>query len=369
MSFTKQILSILFLILIGCTTVVSASNINIAYNKPITVYGGTSWFPLPTDLNNIVDNNYDTYSSGVTLESNDNITYIILDLSKIYYLSSLSLKTGLNNAVSNISISSDGTNWVSLDILDPGLFNYQVYNETYSGITTVRYIKSSSYSPLSWGSIEWYEIQAYIESADTLPATNITSSGAQLNGYIDAEAALFDTVVWFEWGPSSGSYSFRTEKQDIADIGAGNFSAILSGLSIRAKNTYYYRAVAQCEENGIVYGDEVSFTAASLSPISDYDFDKNYNELVNDSFVIPSYAGTLPLTFTDVMGTFFWGLFFMMVFVVMWIRQDDVTNVSIIGLISSGVILTMLPVAWHPAANALAIISFAGLLVSWIYKK
>jgi len=202
----------------------------------------------------------------------------------------------------------------------------------------------------------------------TLSSTNITSSSSQLNGYINTSLVPSGSV-WFEWGTSSGSYSFRTDKQDIADIGAGNFSAILSGLSIRAKNTYYYRAVAQSQENGTVYGNEMSFTTPSLTPIPDYNFDKNYNELVNDSFVIPSYAETLPLTFTDVMGTFFWGLFFMMIFVVMWIRQDDVTNVSIIGMISSGVILTMLPVAWHPAANALAVISFAGLLVSWIYKK
>lgn len=107
----------------------------------------------------------------------------------------------------------------------------------------------------------------------------------------------------------------------------------------------------------------------AVTPIPDYDFDKNFGNLTGANFSIPALAEVLPLTFTDVMGTFFWGLFFMMVFVVMWIRQDDVTNVSIIGMISSGVILAMLPAAWHPAANALAVISFAGLLVSWIYKK
>jgi len=196
-------------------------------------------------------------------------------------------------------------------------------------------------------------------SITTLPASNVTSSSVTLNGHVSGSLG----TVWFEWGTSPGTYQFRTPRQDVSE---SDFSAKVSGLQIRAKNTYYYRAVAA---NPVTYGDEISFTAASLTPIPDYNFDKNYNELANDSFVIPSYAKTLPLTFTDVMGTFFWGIFFMMIFVVMWIRQDDVTNVSIIGMISSGVILAMLPVSWHPAANALAIISFAGLLVSWIYKK
>jgi len=209
-----------------------------------------------------------------------------------------------------------------------------------------------------------------ISTVTTTDATNITSSTSTLHGFL-ADFPEGNKTVWFEWGTSSGSYSFRTDKQIIKQIitDTNNFSAVLSGLSIRPRNTYYYRAVAQSDEDGTVYGDEMSFTTPSLTPIPDYNFDKNYNELVNDSFVIPSYAGTLPLTLTDVMGTFFWGLFFMIIFVVMWIRQDDVTNVSIIGMITSGVILTMLPVSWHPAANALAVISFAGLLVSWIYKK
>ena len=107
----------------------------------------------------------------------------------------------------------------------------------------------------------------------------------------------------------------------------------------------------------------------AVDEIPDYDFDKNYDALIGDNMSIPDMAETLPLTFTDVMGTFFWGLFFGMIFIVAWIRQDDVTNISIAGIVLSGVIFTMLPAVWLHAAYALVIVSFGGLMVSWIFKK
>ena len=82
----------------------------------------------------------------------------------------------------------------------------------------------------------------------TQPATNVTATGATLNGTVDGPATIF-----FQWGTTTG-YGNSTPEQTVT--GSGPVSATLSTLS--AATTYHYRLVVV---NGMPQND-VTFTTA-----------------------------------------------------------------------------------------------------------
>ena len=95
----------------------------------------------------------------------------------------------------------------------------------------------------------------------TLPADQLSSSGATLNGTVNPNGAV--ASVWFEWG-STTSYGFSTLA---VNIGSGNVavpaSERITGLTSGA--TYHFRIVAS-NGGSIVYGSDVALTA--LPPLS-----------------------------------------------------------------------------------------------------
>jgi len=89
----------------------------------------------------------------------------------------------------------------------------------------------------------------------TLAASDITTSGATLNGYL-GELGPAD-IVYFEYGTVSGSLTSNTFEQSESRSEIGAFSAALTGLT--SGTTYYYRAVVA---DGLMsyYGAEQSVT-------------------------------------------------------------------------------------------------------------
>jgi hypothetical protein len=88
---------------------------------------------------------------------------------------------------------------------------------------------------------------AAVAAPTTQPATNVSATGATLNGTVDAAATVF-----FQWGTTT-AYGNSTDPQAVTD--GGPVSATLSTLS--AETTYHYRIVV----NGTPAND-VSFTTA-----------------------------------------------------------------------------------------------------------
>lgn len=131
--------------------------------------------------------------------------------------------------------------------------------------------------------------------ATTLPATNIGTNSATLNGAnrcmslgVSSNKVFADgcgTCGNFEWGPShvgqGGVYPYQTPSQQIE--GTNTFSAVITNLS--PFTTYYYRValfgcVCQTNNNAVFassvdYGAEVSFTtlgnAAAINPSTSSD--------------------------------------------------------------------------------------------------
>lgn len=103
---------------------------------------------------------------------------------------------------------------------------------------------------------------AYSANVTTIPATNISSMNATLNGFVNTGGVAGS--AWFEYGTDTSfgnTSSLNASKYN--NSYAGNFSANISGLT--ANTTYYFRAVA-LNSSGIVYGNVLSFvTTFSIS--------------------------------------------------------------------------------------------------------
>jgi hypothetical protein len=94
----------------------------------------------------------------------------------------------------------------------------------------------------------------------TNAVTNLTTTGATLNGNLSSLGSATSAVVSFEWGltTSYGSLVAGTP----ANLSApGAFTANLSGLT--ASTTYHYRAKADGGTAGVSYGTDQGFTTSS----------------------------------------------------------------------------------------------------------
>jgi hypothetical protein len=95
-------------------------------------------------------------------------------------------------------------------------------------------------------------------TVSTLPATNITSSGATLNGSIDNIGGENADLRGFEWGTVQGVPYPNSCPDPLppGSYGTGAFSCDISGLT--PGNTYYFRAKAH-NSYGWGYGGPLSF--------------------------------------------------------------------------------------------------------------
>lgn len=94
-------------------------------------------------------------------------------------------------------------------------------------------------------------------NVQTNSATNISSTGAILNGYFyqnNNYSNSYNTYVYFEWGTTT-NYNNQTGNQSIGY--SGTFTQNIENLISRT--TYHYRAVTQ-GYNGTIYGQDSTFT-------------------------------------------------------------------------------------------------------------
>jgi hypothetical protein len=94
-------------------------------------------------------------------------------------------------------------------------------------------------------------------SVSTDPATNVTTSSADLNGHVNPNWK--DTGGWFEWGTSATLSTYNQTPSQFLGSGnsTGTISTSVSGLT--SSTTYYYRTVAY-NVLGTSRGNIISFT-------------------------------------------------------------------------------------------------------------
>ena len=197
---------------------------------------------------------------------------------------------------------------------------------------------------------------------ETLPISDIGTNYVTLNG--NATFDVSSVVVWFEYGRNKDSYTFRTINQ--TKTSSGNFSQKVEGIQLMPDTLYYFRAVGT--GSGIDYGDDITFTTSALTPFEDKNFGKNYDELKEGKFNMSSLAKVLPKTYTDMMlqSNIFYGLFFGLIFMVIWIRQEDVVLPALLGMTVGASIFIFLPAEWMKLAQSLFVISLSAGVYSLI---
>ncbi len=108
---------------------------------------------------------------------------------------------------------------------------------------------------LNFGDIVTFTTPAgNIPAVTTTAASQITQSGATLNGFVDPQGTSA-TVRWFEWGTSE-SLGNSTPHANQGNNASGA-SAAITGLT--ANTTYFFRIVAQ-NVNGLTTGTTLTFT-------------------------------------------------------------------------------------------------------------
>jgi len=104
----------------------------------------------------------------------------------------------------------------------------------------------------------------------------------------------------------------------------------------------------------------------ALPPIPDYQFDKNFANLTNSSLDPVNLSAVASAPYTDIIGNIFWGVIFSLIFIMIYLRQEDVTIPSILGLIIGGSLWVFMPADWVSMAMSLTVVSFFGLMYSLI---
>ena len=105
-----------------------------------------------------------------------------------------------------------------------------------------------------------YSPQAVVPAVTTSAASNVTTTGAQLNGTVNPNGA--STTYYFEYG-TTVSYGSQTNSASAGSgTSAANVNATLSGLA--PGTTYHYRLVATSSV-GTSRGNDMTFTTTSSS--------------------------------------------------------------------------------------------------------
>jgi hypothetical protein len=108
--------------------------------------------------------------------------------------------------------------------------------------------------------------------------------------------------------------------------------------------------------------------AVNPTPIPDYDFDKNFNNLTASNLTLSNLTTVGAAPYEDILSSIFWGFLFASIFVMLWITQEDITIPALLGMIIGGSIWALMPGEWVKIGMSLTIISIAGLVYSYLKK-
>ena len=186
------------IVLLTFANTVSADT-NVAYGKTVSVVGSSVGGTFSADPSeNIVDGNFSTSapvsSWAQSYFSQDDTTYLQIDLGEIYNLSSVNFKAvficDVDYAYLTLKVSNNGVTWNTLYLQSS--CDASVNNTYTSNISSVRYIRSTLYSPYGDAYGKWYEIQALINvSNSTITALTPANSSSSVSVPV--------TFTWKEW--------------------------------------------------------------------------------------------------------------------------------------------------------------------------
>jgi len=108
--------------------------------------------------------------------------------------------------------------------------------------------------------------------------------------------------------------------------------------------------------------------ALNPTPIPDYDFDKNFDNLTSSNLTLSNLTTVGAAPYEDLIGAIFWGLLFTVIFAMLWITMEDITIPALLGMIIGASIWYLLPGEWVKIGMSLTVISMAGIVYSYLKK-
>jgi autotransporter-associated beta strand protein len=147
--------------------------------------------------------------------------------------------------VNGVLVPQDGASEPVALIVGSNLINIDV--TAGNGTTTKRYTLTVT--------------RALPPSIATVAATDVTDSSVILRGTASPNGA---GTVFFQYGPSAGTYGSATPGQEISGTTAFAIAAPLAGLE--SEVTYHYR-IGITTGAGTIFGDDMSFTTTKAPPL------------------------------------------------------------------------------------------------------
>ncbi|MCK4402580.1 MAG: hypothetical protein KAV98_02270 [Dehalococcoidia bacterium] len=162
----------------------------------------------------------------------------------------------------NFAYKPDGGSWAYTGVVaKSGSGSYLEAISDLSSGTTYYFKAQITYDSTTIdGAEKQFTTSKVTPTVTTNDASDITTTGATLNGKLDFLGTASSVDVSFEWGTTSGSYPNETTAEAMSATGA--FSFDLSGLD--PNTTYYFRVKAVGD--AISYGGEKSFTTGTTPP-------------------------------------------------------------------------------------------------------
>lgn len=165
--------------------------------------------------------------------------------------------------------------------------------------------------------------------------------------------------VYFQYGLNSGGFMFKTKDENLSGI--GNFTESIKSPIFFGEKVYKYRAVG--DFNGVIeYGDTVNFTMGVVDEIPEDNFSKYYERFDFSDLSVINFVIPILWVWTDAWGGFFWVLLFSP-FLLIFISQRSAEIPALIGLGTAAGLFMYLPPEWRAVAQALLIITLAGIAI------
>jgi uncharacterized protein (TIGR02145 family) len=308
---------------------------------------GVCWSPVSTPT---ISDNKSTGGVGISFSSNlTNLNAITVYYVRAYATNSVGTSYGEEIPFTTLgqtpaSINADATNITATDATLNGTINANYLSTTvtfeYGTTTSYGYTGTPSQSPVSGNIVTnvsinitalapsttyHYRLKAVnslgttysndlifttlglIPTVSTIAAISITSSGAALNGSVNAN--YLSTVVTFEYGTNT-SYGSTVSAIQNPITGSVNTNVSSSIVGLNQVTTYHFRVKA-VNSLGTSYGNDLTFTTTATPSITDIDGNKYYIVTIgnqvwmaenlkvtkyNDGTIIPNVISTTTWT-------------------------------------------------------------------------
>jgi len=194
-----------------------------------------------------------------------------------------------------------------------------------------------------------------VATAQAIDITEITATETQIK--ITIANATSSGYIFVS--PSNTSFPYAYSHQ-------GNGTYTITATFLKPNNTYYVKV---CDNENC--SDAISVNVSKEEELVEQNFTTQFNNLMQGGNLlnISKLGEAIPSVYTSLLTDMFWAMFFGVIFLAYWIRQEDVMLPSVTGLIAGSVLIVMLPPSAQHIAYILLVISIAGTLYTIIKAR